>query len=55
MKNEKKYLLTYYIKNRDEQSKGAFPTIPYKSVEVTTSEDRIIQLIEADMKKNSAR
>lgn len=52
MKNEKKYLLTYYIKNRDEQSKGAFPTIPYKSVEVTTSEDRIIKLIEADMKKN---
>ena len=52
MKNEKKYLLTYYIKNRNEQSKGAFPTIPYKSVEVTTSEDRIIKLIEAEMKKN---
>ena len=52
MKNEKKYLLTYYITNRDEQSKGAFPTIPYKSIEVATSENRIIKLIDADMKKN---
>ena len=52
MNNEKKYLLTYYIKNRNEQSQGVFPTVPYKSIEVATSEDRIVKLIDADMKKN---
>lgn len=52
MNNEKKYLLIYNIKNKDEHSKEAFKTIPYKSIEVATSEDRLIKLIDADMKKN---
>ena len=51
MKKEKTILLTYYIKNTDEQTKNAFNTVPYKSTELTISEDRLVQLIEADMKK----
>ena len=51
MKKEKTILLTYYIKNTDEQTKNAFNTVPYKSTELTISDDRLVQLIEADMKK----
>ena len=50
MKKEKTILLTYYIKNTDEQTKNAFNIVPYKSTELTISEDRLVQLIEADMK-----
>ena len=51
MKKEKTILLTYYIKNTDEQTKNAFDTVPYKSTELTISDDRLVKLIEADMKK----
>ena len=51
MKNEKTILLTYYIKNTHEQTKNILSTIPYKSTELTISDDRLVRLIEADMKK----
>ncbi len=51
MKNEKLYLLTYYIKNTDERTKAATDTIPYKSLELSLSDEKLLQLIESDMKK----
>ena len=42
MKKEKTILLTYYIKNTDEQTKNAFNIVPYKSTELTISEDRLV-------------
>lgn len=52
MKNEKHYLLTYYIKNTDEQTKHAFSIIPYKSLEIDLSEYRLWPLIDANLMKN---
>lgn len=51
MKKEKTYLVTYYIKNTDERTKAVFENIPYKTKEITLSEDRMLKLIEAEMKK----
>ena len=51
MKKEKTYLLTYYLKNTDERTKAIFENIPYKTKEIAISEDRLVKLIEADMKK----
>lgn len=51
MKDEKHYLLTYYIKNPDKQTKHAFSIIPYKSSEVDLSEHRLWPLIDANLKK----
>ena len=50
MKQEKTILLTYYINNTDEQTKNVFSTVPYKSTELTISNDRLVQLIEADIR-----
>ena len=52
MKNEKHYLLTYYIKNTDEQTKQTCSIIPYKSLEIDLSEHRLWPLIDANLKKN---
>ena len=51
MKKEKTYLLTYYLKNTDERTKAAFENIPYKTKEISLSEERLINLIEAELKK----
>ena len=45
MKKEKTYLLTYYLKNTDERTKAAFENIPYKTKEISLSEERLIKLI----------
>ena len=51
MKKEKTYLLTYYLKNTDERTKAVFENIPYKTKEISLSEERLVKLIEAELKK----
>lgn len=51
MKKEKTYLLTYYLKNTDERTKAVFENIPYKTKEISLSEERLVKLIEAEAEK----
>ena len=45
------FLVTYYIKNEDEKTKDVFANIPYKSVELEMSKEKLLKLITAKYKK----
>ena len=45
------FLVTFYIKNEDDQSNEDIANIPYKSVELEISDKRLLKFITAYFKK----
>lgn len=51
MADKKAFLLTYYIKNKDDRTNSVFDIIPYRTLALSMSEERVVKLIESEMKR----
>ena len=45
------YLITYYIKNTDDRTKDLFEFVPYKSEELSMTEDQLMKLISSKLQQ----